>query len=185
MYAGQIVETGARGPWRAYLYTAGLLRSVPSLSHPERRIRPIEGQIPDAIDRPSGCRFMPRWRNQHDSAATPPFPYAQSEPGRAVRCVRAGRSTVTALLPCKEPRQTLSNRRRSDPASARSAAIPRASREQRQHFRSDAGETLGLIGESGCSKIHTRAAPSCACMSPTAAQFVSMAPMSRIWTKMR
>ncbi len=63
MYAGQVVETG---PTRdvigqpAHPYTQGLLGSIPRLSHPDERIRPIEGQVPELIDLPAGCRFQGR-----------------------------------------------------------------------------------------------------------------------------
>jgi oligopeptide/dipeptide ABC transporter ATP-binding protein len=63
MYAGQVVETG---PTRdvigqpAHPYTQGLLGSIPRLSHLDERIRPIEGQVPELIDLPDGCRFQGR-----------------------------------------------------------------------------------------------------------------------------
>jgi len=63
MYAGQVVETG---PTRdvigrpAHPYTQGLLGSIPRLSHPDERIRPIGGQVPELIDLPAGCRFQGR-----------------------------------------------------------------------------------------------------------------------------
>jgi oligopeptide/dipeptide ABC transporter ATP-binding protein len=92
MYAGQIIETGiTQAVIGAPLhpYTAGLLRSVPSLSHPERRIRPIDGQVPDAIDRPPGCRFMPRCELAQPRCGTT-IPMRETDNGRAVRCVRPG-----------------------------------------------------------------------------------------------
>jgi len=89
MYAGQIIETGATHAVISaplHPYTAGLLRSMPSMSHPERRIRPIDGQVPDAIDRPPGCRFMPRCEFA-DSRCGTMVPMREMDSGRAVRCV--------------------------------------------------------------------------------------------------
>jgi oligopeptide/dipeptide ABC transporter ATP-binding protein len=65
MYAGAIVEEAAvldlfdrpRHP-----YTAGLLRSIPSLDGEVEALRPIEGSVPDALHLPDGCRFHPRCR---------------------------------------------------------------------------------------------------------------------------
>jgi oligopeptide/dipeptide ABC transporter ATP-binding protein len=63
MYAGQVVETGRtreviNAP--AHPYTQGLLASIPKLSHLNERIRPIDGQVPELIDLPPGCRFQSR-----------------------------------------------------------------------------------------------------------------------------
>lgn len=66
MYAGRIVESGPAV--RVYHhpshpYTAGLLASVPRLDEPKKmRLLPIEGQPPDLIAPPAGCRFNPRCR---------------------------------------------------------------------------------------------------------------------------
>jgi oligopeptide/dipeptide ABC transporter ATP-binding protein len=91
MYAGQIVEAGptaqvigdARHP-----YTAGLLRSVPVLSDLDRPIRPIEGQVPELIDMPPGCRFMPRCPSAQEACANTVKMRGFAE-GRAARCVLA------------------------------------------------------------------------------------------------
>jgi oligopeptide/dipeptide ABC transporter ATP-binding protein len=63
MYAGQIVESGdvltifdsPRHP-----YTIGLLESLPRLTANDEWLRPIPGQPPSLINRPSGCSFHPR-----------------------------------------------------------------------------------------------------------------------------
>ncbi len=63
MYAGQVVEEGEirdifyrpRHP-----YTAGLIRSAPSLIGDLSDKKPIEGSPPDITNMPSGCRFHPR-----------------------------------------------------------------------------------------------------------------------------
>ena len=63
MYAGGIVETAdvfdlfehPRHP-----YTVGLLESLPKLDQEKTKLRPIEGNVPDALALPSGCRFHPR-----------------------------------------------------------------------------------------------------------------------------
>ncbi|HVU04263.1 MAG TPA: ABC transporter ATP-binding protein [Polyangiaceae bacterium] len=63
MYAGRVVESASvedlferpRHP-----YTAGLFHSLPRLAGPGKRLTPIEGQVPDALAFPPGCRFHPR-----------------------------------------------------------------------------------------------------------------------------
>jgi oligopeptide/dipeptide ABC transporter ATP-binding protein len=63
MYAGKIVEHGdvhtifqhPRHP-----YTIGLMDSLPKLTEDEEWLRPIPGQPPSLINRPSGCAFHPR-----------------------------------------------------------------------------------------------------------------------------
>jgi oligopeptide/dipeptide ABC transporter ATP-binding protein len=91
-YAGQVVESG---PTRAVIgapghpYTAGLLRSAPSLDHPERPIRPIDGQVPELIDLPPTCRFVPRCP-QAEARCAEPVAMRALAPGRTARCVLAG-----------------------------------------------------------------------------------------------
>ena len=66
MYAGKIRESG--NAEQVYLrpshpYTVGLLNSVPRLDRPAtERLDPIEGEIPDPANLPSGCAFRPRCR---------------------------------------------------------------------------------------------------------------------------
>src|SRR5712691_12193777 len=63
MYAGRIVEFGDvhtifRSP--RHPYTIGLMDSLPKLTEDEEWLRPILGQPPSLINRPSGCAFHPR-----------------------------------------------------------------------------------------------------------------------------
>jgi oligopeptide/dipeptide ABC transporter ATP-binding protein len=64
MYAGRVVESASADQTFAapnHPYTRGLLRCVPRLDRPvNQRLEPIEGQPPDALDLPRGCRFHPR-----------------------------------------------------------------------------------------------------------------------------
>jgi peptide/nickel transport system ATP-binding protein len=89
MYAGRIVEEGdvygifanPRHP-----YTRALLSSTLSPDRRLEKLAPIEGQPPNLITPPSGCRFHPRCseRMARCSIETPPdFTVA---PGSAARC---------------------------------------------------------------------------------------------------
>ena len=67
MYAGEVVESSSvrdlfddpRHP-----YTQGLLRSMPDLTPPGRRLPVIEGRVPELYDLPAACRFAARCPNR-------------------------------------------------------------------------------------------------------------------------
>lgn len=63
MYAGQIVEEAPcvdlfESP--LHPYSEGLLRSIPKLEPGKKPLYTIEGNVPNAMDLPAGCRFHPR-----------------------------------------------------------------------------------------------------------------------------
>lgn len=63
MYAGEIVEIGSvevifENP--LHPYTVGLNRAIPRLDVDTDKLQIIEGNVPDLIEIPSGCRFHPR-----------------------------------------------------------------------------------------------------------------------------
>lgn len=63
MYAGSIVESGSveavfSSP--AHPYTRGLFGSLPDLEKRTRRLRPVEGMMPNPMHLPPGCAFHPR-----------------------------------------------------------------------------------------------------------------------------
>ena len=90
MYLGQIVDEGATRDLfatPAHPYTAALLSTNPAVD-PHRRYQPIvlQGEIPSAVNPPSGCRFHTRCPvAQPRCAIEPPAPL-EVEAGRRVRC---------------------------------------------------------------------------------------------------
>jgi peptide/nickel transport system ATP-binding protein/oligopeptide transport system ATP-binding protein len=80
MYLGRIVE---RGPTEEIFdtpqhpYTQALLSAVPSVHRSETSVREVvlEGEIPSAIDPPSGCHFRTRCPHARDlcAAEVPPL----------------------------------------------------------------------------------------------------------------
>jgi peptide/nickel transport system ATP-binding protein len=87
MYAGQVVETGSvdevlEAP--AHPYTQGLLRAIPRLDDPRRRLSTIPGSVPPLGHMPSGCRFRPRCPKAAALCESAPPLFGQD--GRGARC---------------------------------------------------------------------------------------------------
>ncbi len=77
MYAGRLVETGARDDiyYSAHHpYTWGLLRSIPHLDSDMERLVPIQGRPPSLIQLPKGCPFNPRCPHAFDRCLSDPPP---------------------------------------------------------------------------------------------------------------
>ncbi|MFQ5932455.1 MAG: ABC transporter ATP-binding protein [Nitrospiraceae bacterium] len=89
MYLGRIAEIG---PTEAVIdnalhpYTQALIAAVPR-TDPEARRQPvrIEGEIPDPIDVPRGCRFRPRCNRAFDACFEEPE-LKEVAPGHYVAC---------------------------------------------------------------------------------------------------
>ncbi|TIV11657.1 MAG: ABC transporter ATP-binding protein, partial [Mesorhizobium sp.] len=63
MYAGRIVEDGTVADVFAqpkHPYTQLLIESIPNPANGKRMIRPIPGDPPNLVNRPSGCAFHSR-----------------------------------------------------------------------------------------------------------------------------
>ena len=175
MYAGRIVETGTtreifnrpRHP-----YTIGLLNCLPTLRRGRAPLTAIEGQPPDLAAVPAGCAFAPRCSlaEPRCGQARPPLEDVGVE--HLVACLRVADTAaltrvVTAVAAAGAP---------SAGAPAGDAILE--ARGLTKHFpltrgavfgRSVGtvkavdgvdfvlrrGETLGLVGESGCGKTTT------------------------------
>jgi peptide/nickel transport system ATP-binding protein len=77
MYAGRLVETGARDDiyYAAHHpYTWGLLSSIPHLDADTERLVPIQGRPPSLIQLPKGCAFNPRCPHAFDKCMADPPP---------------------------------------------------------------------------------------------------------------
>ena len=64
MYAGEILEYGTleeifEGE-KHHPYTDSLFGAIPDIESEERRLKPIDGLMPDPTDLPKGCPFSPR-----------------------------------------------------------------------------------------------------------------------------
>jgi peptide/nickel transport system ATP-binding protein len=89
MYAGKLVEhSPAAALFDAPLhpYTKGLLASVPSADRERRRLRTIEGMVPNLAALPAGCRFRDRCPEAVSRCAIEEPPLFAVAPERTVAC---------------------------------------------------------------------------------------------------
>ncbi len=91
MYAGRLVELGPTAdvfsrPRHPYTYL--LLRSTPSVTGPRRVLAPLEGEPPNLIDPPAGCRFHPRcpFADQRCREENPIMEVIDPQSGYGVAC---------------------------------------------------------------------------------------------------
>jgi len=89
MYAGKIVEQGSvenifENP--LHPYTVGLNNAIPRLDIDKKRLQIIEGNVPDLIDMPPGCKFHPRCPYAMDICRQKEPPLERKESGHLSRC---------------------------------------------------------------------------------------------------
>jgi len=177
MYAARMAEQGSAAAVFArplHPYTAGLLRSVPRLDQPRgRKLETIEGLPPNLLDPPAGCRFAPRCAARLDPCVAAPPPLALIEPHRYSACIRAREMAqvgATGLglqsanpqppapkaLDATKPLLEVRDLRTYFEVSVGLGLLHRARAEVRAvdglSFQVFRGETVGLVGESGCGK---------------------------------
>lgn len=91
VYAGNIVEYGTKEDIFlnvAHPYTQGLFDSIPKLNDESKRLKPIEGMLPDPTDLPKGCVFAPRCKYATAECETREIPNVEITPGHYCKCLR-------------------------------------------------------------------------------------------------
>lgn len=103
MYLGQIVEiTGSDQLYERPLhpYTVALMSAVP-VADPDHQMHrvPLEGDVPDPADAPSGCKFHPRCTYAQDICKTEDPSLREIEPGHEASCHFAGELEFEQIKP--------------------------------------------------------------------------------------
>jgi peptide/nickel transport system ATP-binding protein len=161
MYAARLMEqAGVDRIFAAprHFYTLGLLRSIPRLDEGRRaELATIEGLPPDLRDPPRGCRFAPRCGARIDACAAADGMADVAENHRSA-CIRA--ADVAAA---RGPEPSVAGRKPTGGAAPVLAVAGLAKHfpvatdvtvraVDGVSFMVRRGETLGLVGESGCGK---------------------------------
>ena len=175
MYAAHIIEQGTADDVflrPLHPYTIGLMRSVPRLDLPRGiRLETIEGLPPDLRSPPTGCRFAPRCPYRQDACLTE-MVLRDIAPGHASACIRANEIIAGTLLTeiargktaavattehAEKPLLVVEHLHKYFAVPAHGAGILSSRMVTVKavddvSFSIAPGETLGLVGESGCGK---------------------------------
>jgi peptide/nickel transport system ATP-binding protein len=176
MYAAHIIERGTADDIflsPRHPYTIGLMRSVPRLDLPRgMRLETIEGLPPDLRTPPTGCRFAPRCPYRIEACLKDDIPQHEIAPGHASACIRAGEiaaGTLATEAPRIKAAGAAVNGHDGKPllvvehlhkhfavpahgAGILSSRMVTVKAVDDVSFSIAPGETLGLVGESGCGK---------------------------------
>jgi len=177
MYAARLVEQGVADDIfnrPRHPYTVGLMRSVPRLDRPRgNKLETIEGLPPNLLEPPEGCRFAPRCPARQARCASDP-PLVEVEPGHNSACLRAdelngdagyrrlgllttGAATGAVRADREQPPiLTVRNLKKYFSIAKGLGLLGGGHATVRAvddvSFAIARGETLGLVGESGCGK---------------------------------
>lgn len=178
MYAGSIVEYASvkslyRNPHHPY--TFGLMQSIPRIDSDISRLNAIAGVVPNPLDFPSGCKYRTRCPLADEICSAEEPVLKEIEYGHFIRCWRFESGRTLASLPKKDSqisicetsvmdmnirkKQTNNLLQINNLKTYYQLKKPLFHRRSRYVKAVDdvslsvkVGETLGLVGESGCGK---------------------------------
>ncbi len=175
MYAGQIIEIAwAEEFFRApkHPYARLLLSALPDAARRGEQLAAIGGSVPPLSQAFTGCRFAPRCDRVMPECHTTPPPLYETGGNHPVRCLLYRDGATPGPTPApqfaeapapaalrEEGQPLLDVQQLSVRFPIRKGVLQRA----RQHFTAvsevsfkvNAGETVALVGESGCGKTTT------------------------------
>lgn len=167
MYAGQIVEMASRDAFfrhPSHPYAKLLLMALPGQDARGHSLAAIEGTVPHLTDRFTGCRFAPRCPARQAACVSHLVPVDEVTPTHTVRCLFPG---FAVARPVQGKHAEILNEALQPEAEILRiddlhVSYPVGSRFWGQPIYFHAvkgvslqiarGETLALVGESGCGK---------------------------------
>ncbi len=177
MYSGEVVEEGTIDSlftWPRHPYTHGLFGCIPLPTADKHAapLKPIRGQLPLPHERPSGCFFNPRCDHmvpgRCDTTLIPMEHVEGSAKDHRVRCCRWQELDRDAAVPSGEAKpaaeigDTVLNvdhmkkyyevHDRSLKAILSGQTTRYVKANQDLNFSARKGETVAIVGESGCGK---------------------------------
>ena len=173
MYAGNVVEEGCADDIfhrPGHPYTRGLLKAIPRLNDPKDRVLiPIDGLPPMPQNRPDWCPFYDRCEYRLDRCKELPRPeLTEFEPGHSAACHLSEAEKAARLDELEHTEQRARPEKKlldevclevshvSKRFDIRKGLMQRKiatlSAVDDVSFTLHRGETLGIVGESGCGK---------------------------------
>jgi peptide/nickel transport system ATP-binding protein len=173
LYAGKKVEESEMREIFAsprHPYTVGLLKAIPLLDDPRDRLETIKGNMPDLIETPSGCSFRDRCAHATDECAEIEPPLEDVGDGHTSACIRVDEIDfdVEAEIASgsRSSRETEIGDTLVEVDHLKKYFEPESQSWVQKYFGDRRyvhavddvsisirqGETLGLVGESGCGK---------------------------------
>ena len=168
MYAGQIVEVASAADFfirPSHPYAKLLLQALPGEDLRGRQLAAIHGTVPPLTQAFKGCRFAPRCPYQTDACTEKSVPMAPLEGTHHVRCVRVHDASLQSVtLPPLIDRANVTANDHSVLLSVKDLSVTYSmgggvfgGKKTFQavngvSFDIQKGQTLALVGESGCGK---------------------------------